>query len=485
MRIQASIRLLKKRRTKIVATLGPSSSEPAVIERLIGAGANVFRLNFSHGEHALHRQVYERVRVASERLGQPIAVLADLSGPKIRTGRFVGGRIELRTGSRVTVTTRDVMGETGLIPSGYEALAKDVRPGDRILLDDGRLELRVDSTDASEISCMVIQGGELSDRKGMNLPGVHVSAPSLTEKDRQDAVFALGLGVDYLALSFVRRAEDVEALRSLIRGSNGSASIIAKVEKPEALDEIDAILAAADGIMVARGDLGVELPPQVVPVIQDQLVDLSRRASKPVIVATQMLESMIANPRPTRAEVSDVSHAVTSGADAVMLSAETATGAFPVAAVEMMDAVAREAEGRLWNVGAFGSIGSPVAGAAEPVPLEAAVSRATAQLSRDLKVRAIQVISMSGHTATMVCGARPAAPVLAVSTDPRTCRRMNLLWGTLPIPVSEEDLRDRHGLARRLALQLGLAERGDHILLVRGFSSEPELNTPTVTVLTV
>jgi pyruvate kinase len=485
MSIDPSVRLLKKRRTKIVATLGPASADPSIIERLINAGVNVVRLNFSHGDHEHHRQAFDRVRAATERLGQTVAILADLCGPKIRTGRFEGGHIDLTAGGRVTVTTRDELGHPGLIPSQYEALARDVKAGDRILLDDGRMELRVDGTDGIEIACTVVQGGVLSDRKGMNLPGVGVSAPSLTEKDRGDAAFALQLGVEFLALSFVRRPEDVRELRAIVQASGHPASIIAKIEKPEALEHIEEILDEADGIMVARGDLGVELPPQVVPAIQDQLVDMARARSKPVIVATQMLESMILNSRPTRAEVSDVSHAVSSGADAVMLSAETAAGSFPVEAVEMMDAVARNAEGRLWSIGAFGSIKSSPSDSRAPVPLAAAVARATAQLSRDLQVHAIQVISQSGRTASMVCGARPAAPVLAVSTDPRTCRRMSLLWGALPILAAEAELRDRHSLARRLVLTLGLASRGDYILVVRGFHHEPALNAPTVTVLTV
>jgi pyruvate kinase len=322
----------------------------------------------------------------------------------------------------------------------------------------------------------------LKDRKGMNLPGVNVSAPSLTEKDRRDARLALDLGVDLLALSFVRRASDVHALRALMAEVGKIAGVVAKIEKPEALDDIEAIVDVSDAIMVARGDLGVELPPQVVPVVQDQLVDLGRSKGKPVIVATQMLESMIENARPTRAEVADVSHAVASGADAVMLSAETASGAHPVEAVEMMDAVARQTEGRLWHRGAFGSI-SPNLDGGRPAPLHAAIARATAQLSRDLQVRSIQVISVTGRTAAMVAAARPAAPVIAVSTDPATCRRMNLLWGVVPLAVQAAELDDTHGLARRLARTLGLAGDGDYILLVRGFHHVPELSAPTITTL--
>ncbi len=312
---------LRRRRTKIVATVGPACRDPAVLEDLLRAGVNVFRLNLSHGDHAGHRANFANIQSAAAAAGAAIAVLADLCGPKIRVGSFAGGSITLKSGQTVTVTTRDVLGEPGLIPSQYPALAEDVRPGDRILLDDGMLELHVDSVAGSDIACTVTAGGVLKDRKGMNLPGVLVSSPALTDKDRDDARFALDLGVDFLALSFVRRPSDVADLKSLIAAAGSTAPVIAKIEKPEALDAIDEILDAADGLMVARGDLGVELAPEAVPIVQHDLIERARRRHKPIIVATQMLESMVEHPRPTRAEVSDVSHAVFAGADAVMLSA--------------------------------------------------------------------------------------------------------------------------------------------------------------------
>jgi pyruvate kinase len=318
----------------------------------------------------------------------------------------------------------------------------------------------------------------------MNLPDVKVSAPSLTSKDREDAAFVLGLGVDFLALSFVRRRSDVDELRELIRASRHTAAIIAKIEKPEALDDIDAIIDASDGLMIARGDLGVELRPESVPMVQSGLIDLGRAKARPVIVATQMLESMITSPRPTRAEVSDVAGAVLQGADAVMLSAETAAGAFPVRAVEMMNRVAREVESYQWQQGAFGSIvdhAMPL----PPVPVRDAVAHATAQLSRELRVRAIFVITRGGTSGRMVAAARPAAPVLAVSPVPETCRRMNLLWGVIPVEVSEEALHDPHALARQLVQEYDLAEAGDNILRVSGFHPEPEKNIPTISVISV
>jgi pyruvate kinase len=474
---------LKRRRTKIVATLGPASRDPGVVAGLIGAGVEVFRLNLSHGDHADHRAACERARAAAAEAGQPVAVLADLCGPKIRVGRFAHGQVELTPGSRVTVTTRDVLGEPGLIPSQYAALADDVRPGDRILLDDGLIELRVESVAGTEIACLVVYGGVLKDRKGMNLPGVAVSAPALTDKDRDDARFALELGVDFLALSFVRSARDVEELKALVAASGRTADVIAKIEKPEALAVIDAILDAADGIMVARGDLGVELPPETVPLAQLQLVRAARARHKPVIVATQMLESMVAHPRPTRAEVSDVSVAVFGGADAVMLSAETASGAYPLRAVEMMDRVARQVEGWQWTQAAFGALTGGEVQA--PLSAEAAMARATAQLSRDLRVRSIVVISRTGATARVMSAARPAAPVLAVMPDPAACRRMNLLWGTVPVAAEATELQQAPALARRLARDLGLAEEGHFILMVTGFRPAAEESEPSVTVLRV
>lgn len=475
--------LLKRRRTKIVATLGPASTKAGVVEQLIEAGVSVFRLNMSHGTHADHRAAFEQVRSVAARLGQPIAVLADLCGPKIRVGQFAQGNIQLAHGSRVTMTTREVVGEPGLIPSQYEPLARDVRPGDRILLDDGLLELKVVEVAGTEVACTTIHGGVLKDRKGMSLPGVDLSIPCLTDKDRVDAQFALDLGVDFLALSFVRRAADVEELRALIAKSP-SVHIIAKIETPEALEGIEAILDVSDGIMVARGDLGVELPPEVVPVVQRQLVAQARAKGKPAIVATQMLESMIEHPRPTRAEVSDVANAVFSGADAVMLSAESASGAYPLRTVEMMDRICRQAEGCLWTEGAFGGI-TDHKEALLSTPLHVAIARSTAQLSRDLQIRAIVVLSRSGTTADIVAAARPGAPVIGVTTDAGTCRRMNLLWGVVPIQVEAADLQDPHGLARRLAVDAGLAGPGQFLLTVSGFGPEAAESAPTISVLTV
>lgn len=483
MSIMTQIRLLKKKRTKIVATLGPASEDPDIIKQLIHAGVNVFRLNMSHGDHETHRRVFESVRGIAVGINPSVAVLADLCGPKIRTGRFRNGTIHLEAGKQVVITTRDVPGNDNLIPSQYTALADDVTRGDRILLNDGLIELHVIGIDDTEIACDVIYGGTLSDHKGINLPGVNISAPSLTEKDREDARFALELGVDFLALSFVRRASDITDLKDLIIKAGGGAAIIAKIEKPEALEDIDAIVDAADAVMVARGDLGVELNPEQVPVAQGQLIDRSRARFKPVIIATQMLESMIESSRPTRAEVTDISHAVTLGTDAVMLSAETASGAYPVEAVQMMDRIVRQTESWLWQQGAYGHVHNK--GMAPPIPVWNVMADATATVSRDLMAHAVMVISKSGMSAATISSARPAAPVVAITETAETCRRMSLLWSVIPILDEQSGREEPAAVVRRLARELNLAEPGDSVLLIRGFHSEPELNTPSITVITV
>jgi len=483
MSIVTDIKLLKNRRTKILATLGPASDSAEIIRKLIEAGANVFRLNMSHGEHASHENTYKLVRSIADDLGKPIAILADLCGPKIRTGRFKDGQITLVDGEPVTVTTRDVEGEPGLIPSQYEALADDVKAGSRILINDGNLELKVEGVDGTEISCTIVYGGVLKNNKGINLPGVNVSAPSLTDKDRDDAQFALGLGVDFMALSFVRCAADINDLKLIVSEAGANTNIIAKIEKPEALDDINGILDAADGIMVARGDLGVELKPEQVPVAQSQLIDRARQKFKPVIVATQMLESMIENARPTRAEVTDIAYAVTLGADAVMLSAESAAGSFPVESVEMMDRILRQTEAYLWQHGEYDS-GLSTSGKV-PVPLWDAMANASNGLARDLMARAVIVISQGGMSAATMSSARPAAPVVAISNQVSTCRKMAMMWSIIPVLATENDMGNHNDLTKKVAIELDLASPGDTVLLVKGFHKDPELNHPSVTVITV
>lgn len=472
---------LKYRRTKIVATLGPASSDAQGIEDLINLGVNVFRLNMSHGDHQIHRQTIAFIRQVSEKLERHVAILGDLCGTKIRVGKFPNGSITLVNGERVTITIAPVEGNETLIPSQYRGIVEDVSAGDRLLLNDGMLELEVISAGGEEAQCLVIQGGILRNHKGINLPGIKVAAPALTDKDRQDARFLLDLGVDFLALSFVRKDQDVFELKELIHETGANCHIIAKLENHEGLENVEQILEAADGLMVARGDLGVELKPEQVPVVQDKLVELARRSHKPVIVATQMLESMIENPRPTRAEVSDISHAVASGTDAVMLSAESASGKFPRESVEMMDRICRETERNLWKEGAFRSL---TVDEVRPLSIPAAVASSTAQLSRDLLVRGVVVISAGGTSAIMTSSARPSAPIVAATSNKETCRYMNLIWGVVPILVEDKFLIDHTNVARSLGISLGLAEKGEHLLLVRGFHPEPDKGEPSVTVLT-
>ena len=471
--------LLKRRRTKIIATLGPASGDVATVTQLIQAGVDVFRLNMSHGDHAGHRTAFMAVQEAVGKLGVPVGVLADLCGPKIRVGRFAGGRFELVPGEPVVVTVRDVLGGDGVIPSQYAGLARDVVVGCRVLIADGLFELRVDSIDGDDVHCTVVHGGTLTDRKGINLPDVVVSEPCLTEKDRMDAAFALDLGVDYLALSFVARAADIHELRSLM--GDHPAGIVAKIERPDALQDIDAIVDAADAIMVARGDLGVELPPEEVPVIQRELITLAREKSTPVIVATQMLESMIEHPQPTRAEVSDVSVAVFAAADAVMLSAETASGRYPLRAVEIMDRIARMTEASIFARSGFSApIDSPTEGFLEQhrLPLQESASRAVALLSRDLRARAVVAFSVGGTTARALSAGRPAAPLVAVTASAAIARQLALLWGVVPHALegdaapAAEDLPD---IVRDLAKRLELADPGQHVLLVSGFAGGAQI----------
>ncbi len=481
--------MLPFRRTKTVATIGPASSEPAILERLVRAGVDVFRLNLSHGTHDQHRLAFAGIRAAAQLAGVHVAILADLCGPKIRVGIFAAGSIELDAGHSVTVTTRDILGGPGVIPCAYPSLSQDVKPGDLMRLDDGLLELRVDSIEnETEVYCTVVTGGILKDRKGMNLPGVNLSTPSLTEKDKTDAQFALELGIDFLALSFVRKAQDVQDLREFIGQLGGAETpIIAKIEKPQALDEIDAILEQADGIMIARGDLGVELPPEKIPIVQAALISKARLASKPVIVATQMLESMVLNQIPTRAEVSDVSTAVLAGADAVMLSAETSVGAYPVQAVQMIDRIARQMESWMYEEDRFRSLTPEVKALARAGavpyggPLRPALARSLAQLSRDLKVPAVVVRSQTGTSARVVSATRPAAPIVVLSTEEKTARRLNLVWGLLPQVVGTAQFEQPRPTARQIVAQLGLAQAGEMILLLSGVASDE----PSVTVLKV
>ncbi len=483
MPLLANIPPLKKRRTKIIATIGPACEAPERLREMFIIGVDVFRLNMSHGDHATHQRNYTMIRQQAERENRHITILADLCGPKIRCGEFRDGRTQLIDGDEVVVTTEAVLGDRYLIPSQYAALPQDVEPGQRILLNDGLLELRVLTIDGQRVRCQVVHGGELSDHKGINLPDSVVSAAAMTDKDRRDARFAQQLGVDFLALSFVRSADDVQLLRHYIDDAN--IGIIAKIERPEALQQAEAITAAADGIMVARGDLGVEIPAEQVPLAQQMLIDTARRLDKPVIVATQMLESMMHHPRATRAEVTDVFHSVNDGTDAVMLSAETAAGRYPMQAASAMDRIIRYAEACLWEQSGFARLTPVPPQGTHAIAPGDALAEAMALMSRRLMVRAVVVFSPTGVTARAMAAARPEAPMLAVSPSARVCRRLNLLWGVIAVQADEAQMQQPCALASTLTKRFALAAAGQSILLVRGFHRLAEKNTPTITIVTV
>jgi pyruvate kinase len=448
------------KRAKIVATLGPSSSDPDVVRALIEAGMNVARLNQSHGDTEHHRATVATVRAEAERAGAAVAILADLAGPKIRVGRMAGGCAELAGGARLTITTDDVLGTADRISTTYRALADDVRPGDPILLDDGLLRLEVEEVRGREVMTRVVVGGALKDRKGMNLPGTALSTPALTDKDRRDLEFALDAGVDYVALSFVRRPEDVLAAKRLA----GAVPVIAKIEKPEAIEHREAIADAADGLMVARGDLGVEAGFDKVPLMQKQLIRDAAARGKPVIVATQMLESMISSPVPTRAEVSDVANAVLDGADALMLSGETAVGAYPVEAVRRMAGIITEVEAsELYRL-------QPEPVRIDEYSFDNAIARAAAKAAKDLELRAIAVYTESGHSAALVSAYRPEALILGMSRKESSLRRMALRWGVVPVAIDHwiTDIEEGLRIVERTVVERGVAGPGDDIAVTFG-----------------
>lgn len=455
------------RKTKIIATLGPSSDSPQRIEALIEAGINVARLNFSHGSHEYHAQLINRIRHASAKLRKPIAILQDLQGPKIRVGTFMSGNsVELKDGQLYTITTREVEGTNEVVSTTYRGLPWDVNTGDRLLLDDGNLELRVKSTSDTDVVSEVTHGGTLKSRKGINLPGIIVNVPPLTEKDRHDLAFGLTAGVDYIAISFVQRAQDVIDVRraiSKINPAKEAIPIIAKLEKPAALENLSAILDAADGVMVARGDLGVELSPQEVPSAQKRIIEAANQCGKVVITATQMLESMINNPRPTRAEASDVANAIFDGTDAVMLSAETASGLYPVDAVRMMAAIADEAEAHEGKWGHFQEVRTGTSVDA------IAIARAARELARDRDVAAIAVFTRSGRTARILSKERPNVPALAFTPEPETYTRLALLWGIQPhlVPTATSVEEMIHDVEQALIRESGL-KVGQQVVLIAG-----------------
>ncbi|HXY30733.1 MAG TPA: pyruvate kinase [Gemmatimonadaceae bacterium] len=448
-------------RTKIVGTLGPASSSAEMIRELIEAGLNVARINFSHGTPEEHAATIACVRRVAATLGRPVAVLGDLQGPRIRVGELTD-RVTLEQGEDV-IFAPEGSERRGEIPVTYDALANDVRVGDRILVDDGLLELVVMDIEGSRVRARVVHGGPVSSHKGINLPGVLVSAPSLTEKDRADIAFAVKHGLDYLALSFVRRADDIAELRSLIpRGM----WIVAKIEKDTALEDIGAIVESADAVMIARGDLGVELPFEEVPIAQKRIIGVANELGRPVITATQMLESMVTRPRPTRAEASDVANAILDGTDAVMLSAETAMGAYPVLAVQAMTRIITEIER---HPRSLRRVRTDVHASDGRVPTEDAIAAATVAAVRSIGAPVVVVFTKSGFTARIVAAHRPDVPILALTDVERTYRQLALVWGVIPELVPSAANYDEMFVHARAAIQrAGLAGAGDRVLVTAG-----------------
>lgn len=455
-----------QRRTKIVCTLGPASWSPERIDSLIQAGMDVARINFSHGDLDRHAETIRNVREASARAGRPVAVLGDLQGPKIRVG-VLPAPVDLKPGDRVVFAPEGehVPGEE--LPTTFRELAQDVEVGDVVLLADGLMELIVEEVEVPRVAMRVIHGGELSSNKGINLPGTLVSIPSLTEKDLRDLEFALEHQVDYLALSFVRSPEDVKDLVSRI--PPGGPLVVVKVEKGMALENLSEILKVSSAAMVARGDLGVELPFERVPLAQKRMIQLANLSSRPVITATQMLESMIENPRPTRAEASDVANAIIDGTDAVMLSAETATGKFPVQAVQAMDRIAQEIEdSHILESGPHYDM--PLdAGEDGRTPTERAIAGATVEAVRRLKAPLILTFTTSGSTARVVSSFRPPVPILAITDNERTYRQLAMVWGVIPIVCSEDaSFTEMLACGREEAVKRGLAKTGDRVVVTAG-----------------
>jgi pyruvate kinase len=455
-----------RRRTKIVATIGPASDTPEMLRKLLLAGMDVARVNYSHGDCELHTKTIERIRDASREVNKPVAILADLGGPKIRTRVMEGEGAMLNEGAKTVITTDDIVGTAQRFSTAYTALPGDVTKGDRILLDDGKMELKVDSVNGWDVHCTVLRGGLLKSKKGMNLPGITLSTPSVTEKDIADLRSALAAGVDYVALSFVRNPEDVLRVKQLIQKVGADVRVVAKIEKPEAVAKIEQIIDAADAIMIARGDLGVEIPPEDIPVLQKKIISICNQIDRPVIVATQMLESMMTNLTPNRAEVSDIANAILDGTDAVMLSGETAAGRFPAEAIQMMNRIAIQAEQFLLS-----NLETVYKPPNAPNRLLDVIGRAAFRIVEDLDLRLLITSSHTGETALFLSKSRTRAIILGATDSEAACRRMNLYWGVVPVKcVSRGGIPKEEFMKATSteAQKLGLAIPGEQIAVVTG-----------------
>jgi len=453
------------RRTKIVATVGPACEEKKQLEKLLNAGVDVFRLNFSHGELEQKASWIAQIREIAEQNQKTVAILGDLQGPKIRTGLMANGSQILKPGQDVIITTDDVIGADGIIPTIYPALPDDVVPGDQILLDDGQLELEVSKSIDNNVHCKVKVGGVLKDRKGINLPGVKVSAPAMTLKDLADLDFAIEQKLDWVALSFVRTAAEVRDLKQILIERGSPISVIAKIEKPEAVDNFSAILDETDGVMVARGDLGVEVPSEQVPLIQKRIIRECNQLGKPVITATQMLESMIANPRPTRAETSDVANAILDGTDAVMLSGETAAGLYPVEAVKVMDRIARDIE----SEPALKVRGVATETASLRDNLPDAIGQAASQVAVNVDAAAILAFTQTGSTAALIAKHQPVLPIIAVTPNRHVKRHLALYRGVYPLLVDIQGTTEAQIEAvEQAVIERKILRSGDIVIITMG-----------------
>ena len=451
------------RRTKIVATIGPATSSPEVLRALIEAGATTLRLNFSHGTHDDHQRNIRLIRQVSFELNQPVGILQDLQGPKIRLGKFENGSITLQKGDAFILTSRPVVGTQDISSVTYEPLAKEVPEGSIILLDDGRVEMYVEKIDLDkgDLHCRVTVGGVLSNNKGVNFPGVYLSIRALTDKDKQDLMFGLDQGVDWVALSFVRNPQDVLEIKELISSAGKNVPVIAKIEKHEAIEQMESILSICDGVMVARGDLGVELPAEDVPILQKKLINTANRLGIPVITATQMLDSMVNNPRPTRAEISDVANAILDGTDAVMLSNETAVGKHPVQAVETMARIACRIEQEMSLSKGFDDMPG------RSIPN--AISQAVGQIAETLEAAAIMTLTKTGATARNVSKFRPRKPILAVTPHVDVARQLQLVWGVKPLLVLDlPSTGQTFQAAINVAQEKNLLYQGDLVVMTAG-----------------
>jgi pyruvate kinase len=464
------------RKAKIICTLGPASDSPEVIEGLIRAGMNVARLNFSHGTHDEHRHRVNTIRKMAKKVGVPVAILQDIQGPKIRLGKFVGGSLTVKEGQTVTVTTRNVMGEGSIIPTPIKSLPRDVTRGDMVLLDDGRVRLRVQRVQGQDVTCRVEVGGLLKDKKGLNLPGAAMSVPTITKKDAEDLAFGQEVGVDYVALSFVRSAEDIKQARKLVAKHN--TPLIAKIEKPQAVEALEEIAAVADGVMVARGDLGVEMPLEQLPAIQKRMVREVNRMGGLVIVATEMLESMVSNSRPTRAEVSDVANAILDGADAVMLSGETAAGKYPIDAAATMARIVEETERGLGQ-----SARSAPFFVQNAEDLGTGVAAAAVAAAEQLGIETIVAYTESGHTARLISEFRPTARIVGLTPSADTVNRMALYWGVKGVQVGRVNSTDAMlKQVRRLCREEGICKVGTPVVVVAGVPLNVPGNTNLMSV---